>query len=129
MTRTYNILIADRNSHVRDYMKREIASEGYQVMLAESGRDILKWIYSQAPIDLLVIDPDLPDANELNLWNKLCDRIPPLPIILHTLDDHAPSLFSYYNVVQIEKTGKSIERIKSSISRMLSPDRNNSQQG
>ena len=70
MKKEYKILIADRNSHVREFLKREMLAEGYIVQLAENGREVLKWTYSREPIDLLILDPDLPDAEESLLLKK-----------------------------------------------------------
>ncbi|MBU1398308.1 MAG: response regulator, partial [Proteobacteria bacterium] len=56
------ILIADRNSNVREFLRREMMAEGYSVELAENGREVLKWAYHREPADLLILDPDLPDA-------------------------------------------------------------------
>lgn len=46
----FTILIADRNSNVREFLKREMMTEGYRVRLAKDSREVLKWAFSQAPL-------------------------------------------------------------------------------
>ena len=41
MAKTCKILIADRNRHVRDFLRRELGAEGYQVEVARDGREVL----------------------------------------------------------------------------------------
>ena len=83
MKEQYKILIADRNPHVREFLKREMEAEGYDVRLAKNGREVLTWAYHQEQIDLLILDLNLPDENELCIPEKLQDRIPALPVVVH----------------------------------------------
>ena len=115
MKEKYKILIADRNPHVREFLKREMASEGYQIRLAKSGREVLKWAYHQEQIDLLILDLNLPDENELRILEKLQDRIPILPVVVHGFSsDHAeyPDVFNKASVFFVEKKGNSVEHLK-----------------
>lgn len=109
----YTILIADRNSHVREFLKREMLEEGYRVRLAENGRDVLKWVYHHEPLDVLILDIDLPDVDELSLSKGLQDRIPALPVVVHTyLSDYDISSTVWNTAVFVEKKGNSVERLK-----------------
>ena len=76
MKKQFKILIADPNSNVREFLRREMTAEGYLVELAENGREVLKWAYHREPADLLILDPDLPDAEESLMLKKLRQRIP-----------------------------------------------------
>ena len=120
MREGFTILIADRNPHVRELLKREIAAEGYHVRLAENGREVLKWSYDSGPIDLLILDPDLPDIDASALLSRLADRIPALPIVIHTFrsDYTVPSGISG-TVAYVEKGGSSIENLKQVIANFL----------
>ncbi len=114
------LLIADRNSHVREFLKREMSAAGYRVHLAENGNRVLKWIYCQEPIDLLILDPDLPGAEESSLLNKLHDRIPTLPVILHTfLSDYDKASALLNAEAFVEKEGMSVERLKQVVTNIL----------
>jgi len=95
-------------------------AEGYQVRLARNGREVLRWVYHPDPLHLLILDPDLPDAGEVPVLEKLNDRIPTLPVVVHTfLSDyvHYPPLVS--TDVFVEKEGTSIEGLKKVIDKIL----------
>jgi DNA-binding NtrC family response regulator len=114
MKKGFTILIADRNPHVRELLKREMVAEGYRVRLAENGRDVLKWSYDSDALDLLILDPDLPDIGESALFSRLTDRIPALPMIIHALYSDCPSPYMASGTVVafVEKGGSSIESLK-----------------
>ena len=113
MEENFTILIADRNLHVRNLLKREMVAEGYRVRLAENGRDVLKWSYDSSPLDLLILDPDLPDIDESALFARLADRIPTLPMVIHTLlSDYTTSKRISGTVAFVEKSGSSMENLK-----------------
>lgn len=120
MKKVYKILIADRSSHVREFLKREMAAEGYSVELAENGREVLKWAYHRDPLDLLILDPDLPDAEESLLLKKLKQRIPYIPVILHTyLSDYLVASKLINPTEFVEKGGSSIEKLKKIVPAIL----------
>ena len=116
----FAILIADRNPNVREFLKREMMAEGYRVRLAKDSREVLKWVFSQAPLDLLILDLDLPDAGEVEVFKLLNDRIPPLPVVLHSFQtDHANHPEALITAVFVEKQGDSIEHLKKVVAEML----------
>jgi len=118
--RAFTILIADRNRHIREFLKREMLAEGYQPQLAKNGSEVLKWIENKMPPDLLILDLDLPGLSELDIVGTLQTRVPTLPVVVHTiLSDfvHYPPLLS--NAVMVEKNGNSIDRLKKVVSEIL----------
>ena len=120
MKKKIKILIADRNSNVREFLRREMMAEGYSVELAENGREVLKWAYHREPADLLILDPDLPDAEESLLLKKLRQRIPYLPVILHTFFSDYLSASKIINPTEfVEKGGSSIEKLKKVVTEIL----------
>jgi DNA-binding NtrC family response regulator len=114
------ILIAERNPHVREFLKREMTAEGYRIYLAESGKEVLKYVYNPGPLDLLIIDPDLPDAEINSILKKLQGRIPRLPVILHVFPSDYPEYSGILeDAVFVEKKGNSIEGLKNVIFEIL----------
>jgi DNA-binding NtrC family response regulator len=115
------ILIADRNPHVRELLKREMIAWGYHILLAKSAQEVLHYVYDhKRPLDLLILELDLPDTSGLYILEKLQDRIPTLPVIVHTyLSEYLnhPSVMSAATVV--EKNGNSIEELKKAVSHTL----------
>ena len=121
MNKQHTILIADRNSHVRGFLKRELTAEGYDIRLAKCGREVLKWAYRLEPLDLIILDLDLPDIDEHSLFSKLNDRIPVLPIVIHSFQPNGvKSTVNYEYAVFVEKGGNSIEKLKAVVNDMLS---------
>jgi DNA-binding NtrC family response regulator len=117
---TFTILIADRNPNVREFLRREMMAEGYRVRLAKNGREVLRWIYHYEPLDLVILDLDLPDASDAPLLEKLNDRIPTLPVVVHTFStDYVASNGNSLPVVFVEKEGNSIENLKKVVADML----------
>jgi len=116
----FTILIADRNPHVREFLKREMASEGYRIRLAENGKDVLNYSYGPEPLDLLILDPDLPDVDADTLFARLANRIPALPMVIHTfLSDCSVSRDMCRNAIYIEKRGNSIESLKQAVAGLI----------
>ncbi|MFH1581628.1 MAG: response regulator, partial [Pseudomonadota bacterium] len=109
MTKKITIMIADRNPHVREFLKREMLAEGYRILLAEKGRDIVKWVYHHDAVDLLILDPDLIDVDESDVLKKLQNRIPALPVIIHSFFSDSEHHRILLNAAAfIEKKGNSI---------------------
>jgi len=115
-----NIVVADRNPRVRNLLKRELASSGLKIRLAENAGELLDIVYSRTPISLLVLDPDLPGIEDFNIFKRLKDRNPALPIILHEIRGaDTPLDLDDKTVLRIEKNGYSIEVLKKSICELL----------
>jgi len=120
MKAKFTILIVDRNSHVRNFLQREMTAAGYRVRLAESAGEVLKWAFRHEPLDLVILDPDLPDAEGTNVIKHLLDRVPVIPVILHSYPgEHGNAAAHPDNVVFVEKRGSSVERLKQVVSETL----------
>jgi DNA-binding NtrC family response regulator len=113
-------LIADRNRNVREYIRREMTAGGYEVLVAGSGRDVLRHASSPEPLDLIILDPDLPDSNGLPLLEKIEDRIPSVPVVIHSFSSDARNESAFSNASGfVEKDASSIDRLKSIVARLL----------
>jgi DNA-binding NtrC family response regulator len=101
-----------------------MTAEGYEVLLAGSGHEVLKHAYNPEPLDLIILDPDLPDSNGLPLLEKIEDRIPSLPVVIHAFapDAHDKSAFSSAAAF-VEKDASSVDRLKTIVARLLRPAR------
>ena len=120
MKEKFTILIADRNPHVREFLKREMVTEGYEVRLAENGREVLKLTYQTEAPDLLILDPDMPDTEVAFILKKLQSRIPVIPVIIHTfISDYADIEEFFTTAVFVEKKGNSVESLKEMVSDIL----------
>jgi DNA-binding NtrC family response regulator len=109
----FTLLIADRNPHVRTLLQRELTAAGYRTRLAENARQVLKLAFKGEPLDMIILDPDLPDADETHMLEHLLERIPMLPVVMHTYpSEYGLGLKDKKDVVFVEKGGRSVERLK-----------------
>jgi len=127
MKRIFTILVADKNKNVRDFLHRELAAEGYEVVVATDGGRILAEIDREEGLDLLVFDLEMPDTDGPKIFEKAQNRRPPLPVIIHTFLTEESERDSSLNKgeVYIEKSGN-IDHLKAAIADMLKafyPDR------
>lgn len=120
MKKGITILVADRNPHVREFLKRELAAVGYRVMLAKNGREVLSCLENRQGADLLVLDLDLPYAGDPGILDEIRGRIPTLPVVVHTsLPEYINHPITMNNAAFVEKGGNSIDRLKDVISQVL----------
>lgn len=121
MEKTNEILIADRNPHIRDFLRRELTACGYKVRLVENGKELLKLIYSRIRIDLLVLDPDFPGVAVNDIARKIVDHFPQLPVVFYCIrgTENITDIVSG-NVFHVEKNGNSVEILKEVIQKILS---------
>jgi DNA-binding NtrC family response regulator len=85
------ILIADRNRHVREFLRRELTAEGYLVEVARDGREVLAKIDGDHRPHLLILDLEIPYLDEQDLWRRLENCQPPLPVVIHTFLPEFPT--------------------------------------
>jgi CheY-like chemotaxis protein len=76
---------------VRDFLRRELTAEGYQVEMAADGREVLSRINGTDPPHLLILDLEIPYLDEPEVWERLKDCQPPLPLVIHTLLPQYPT--------------------------------------
>lgn len=104
------ILITDRNRHVREFLRRELAAEGYQVEVARDGRELLNKISGDDPPHLVILDLEIPYIDEPEIWVHLKDRQPPLPVVIHTcLPEYPTHLTVPLAAAFLEKKGDTDE--------------------
>jgi CheY-like chemotaxis protein len=62
-------------------------------------------------VDLIILDPDLPDAVNANVLEALRQRAPAIPIVIHTHYAHRlPEIGEPF--ILVEKGSNSVERLK-----------------
>ena len=81
------IVIADRNRHVREFLRREFLKDGYRVQLARDGFDLINILRAEDRPDLIVLDLDLPYMAGFVLQEILFRQNSGLPIIIHGMTE------------------------------------------
>lgn len=121
MSRPYKILVADRNPHVRRFLSRELNAAGFRVTAAESAAHLMAALDEGAGTDLLVLDPDLPDADSADLLARLERSFPDLPVVLHTFLYEINSLGHAlsWTAATVEKGANSSDALIREVTRLL----------
>jgi len=116
----HTILIGDRNRHVREFLMREMGAEGYRIRLAKDAREVIRWIYRPEPLDLVILDLDMPDMEVFNILEELENRLPTLPLVIHTFrTDYADYPHVMAMATFVEKRGDSIDDLKRVVRQVL----------
>ncbi|MBN2125024.1 MAG: response regulator [Deltaproteobacteria bacterium] len=120
MSRRFTLLIADRNPHVREFLKREMTAEGFVVRLARNGLEVMQSLFKQGPPDLLILDLDLPDSDEMSVLDEIQTCFPNLPVVVHTfLSECTDRLAVLQTTAVVEKQGNNVDRLKKVVMRVL----------
>lgn len=114
------ILVSDRNPHVRDYLRRELIQEGYQVYEAKDGQEVVRLLTSGCRLDLLVLDPEMPYFSAVEIVSRLKAHHAFVPIVVHAFDveDINRTLIGLADAV-VEKQGDNIDSFKQVIAELL----------
>jgi two-component system, cell cycle sensor histidine kinase and response regulator CckA len=77
----HTVLVVDDEAPVRSYQAQLLASQGYNVLEAESGAEALR-LAGTATIHLLLTDLLMPDINGLELTRKFRAAHPRTPVLM-----------------------------------------------
>ncbi|HTR47802.1 MAG TPA: sigma-54 dependent transcriptional regulator [Verrucomicrobiae bacterium] len=78
-----NILVVDDEAEIREGLRELLATENFEVTLAETGAAGLQKL-EERPFDLMLLDVSLPDRNGIDMLREIRQRDPNLAIILIT---------------------------------------------
>ena len=56
MTNLHTLLIADPRKYVREFLQREMSQNGYRVLTAKTGKEIMMYLNTEPSIDLIIVD-------------------------------------------------------------------------
>jgi DNA-binding NtrC family response regulator len=77
------ILVIDDETEIREGLEALLTSEGFRVVTAETGEQGLAWLETR-PVDLVLLDFNLPGKNGVEILEELRSRDLELPVILIT---------------------------------------------
>ncbi|MDR0881414.1 MAG: response regulator [Candidatus Adiutrix sp.] len=113
------ILVVDDEAHIRLLYSEELTEEGYEVITAEGGLNLLERIEAEKP-DLVVLDIKMVDYNGLDLLQDIRNKFYDLPVILcsayDTFKDDMKSIAADRYVIK----SFDLAELKGRISEMLS---------
>ncbi len=82
-TRTNKILVVDDDARIRDLLRRYLAQEGFEVMVAEDARALNRLLLRES-VDLIVLDLMMPGEDGLSVCRRLRGNNDRTPIIMLT---------------------------------------------
>lgn len=96
-------------------------AEGYQIRLVKSGQELIDDVHNADTLpDMVILDPDLPDVNDLSLVYHILQIVPGLPIVIHTLQtEMIHQVDAKHSVIFIEKKGSSVDHLKQAVKDLL----------
>lgn len=115
MKQPIHILVTDTNLHVRTLLKRELEQDGHIIYLAKNKKEAQVYIYGDNLLDIVILDPELPDCYGQPLLAQILGRVPPVKIIIHTFAEFFNGMIVHDNVHFVEKSAVSIAPLKSRI--------------
>lgn len=119
MVNKYTILVADRNRHVRELLRRELSNEGYEILLAKDDVEVMTVVDGNGPPDVVILDLEIPCLGTLTLLEKLENRNPPLPLVIHTLPtDYTRNRSFHEHTAYVEKSGDT-DRLKTVVKELI----------
>jgi DNA-binding NtrC family response regulator len=113
------ILIADRNRHVREFLRRELSAEGYLVEVARDGREVLAKIDGDQRPHLLILDLEIPYLDEQGLWCRLEACNPPLPVVIHTFLPEFPTHLAVPQAAAFLEKKEDTDQLKSVVAEVI----------
>ena len=78
-----NILVVDDDQDFRWVIKNILTADGYGVLEAENGKEILKILKKTTP-NLILLDHRMPGETGLQVASKIKKSLPEIPIIMIT---------------------------------------------
>lgn len=112
MNNLFRILIADKNRHVREFLRREFRGSGYRVQVAKDSEEVLMMVDAKEPPDLLIIDLEMPRGDGLETLEWLEARLPPLPVVIHAFLSEQPHHSAIENAAAVVQKEGDTNRLK-----------------
>lgn len=112
------VLIVDDDIHIQRLYKEELEEEGYEAIVAGTGKDALELFEKENP-DVVTLDILMPDMDGITLLRKMKEQKPKTPIIMSTAydyrDDFAVWASEAYivkssDLTELKKTIKSLKQ-------------------
>ncbi len=111
------ILVVDDDPAIRMLYKEELEEEGYEVVVASSGKEALELFEKEMP-DLVTLDILMPDMDGIQVLRKMKEMRPRLPIIMSTAYDYRDDFAVWASEAYVVKSSDTTE-LKETIRRLL----------
>ena len=113
-----DLLIVDANRNIREFCRRELGREGYQISLAASARDALAALHWWKPA-LIILDGRIESRSGVDLLTQIEGLYPGLPVILYTEYADTPADSHPRGVRAVVRKTGDLAELKSTIAGIL----------
>lgn len=77
------LLIVEDEKNLRTLYKNEFTEEGYEVLVAEEGKEAVKIAERESP-DLIIMDIRMPNMDGIEVMKKILEKNKDIPIIINS---------------------------------------------
>jgi len=112
------VLIVDDDPHLRKLYEEELQEEGYEVLIASSGKEALD-IFSKELPDIVTLDILMPGMDGIEVLRKMKEQKPTLPVIMSTAYDYRDDFSVWASEAYVVKSADLTE-LKNTIKKLLS---------
>ncbi len=112
------LLIVDDDLNIQRLYKEELEEEGYDVVIASSGKDALEMFEKENP-DIVTLDILMPDIDGISLLRKMKELRPNIPIIMSTAYDYRDDFAVWASEAYIVKSSD-LSELKKTIEKLIS---------
>jgi DNA-binding response OmpR family regulator len=111
------LLIVDDDLNIQRLYKEELEEEGYDVVIASSGKDALEMFEKENP-DIVTLDILMPDIDGISLLRKMKEQRPNIPIIMSTAYDYRDDFAVWASEAYIVKSSD-LSELKKTIEKLI----------
>ena len=112
------LLIVDDDLNIQRLYKEELEEEGYDVVIASTGKDALEMFEKENP-DIVTLDILMPDIDGISLLRKMKEQRPNIPIIMSTAYDYRDDFAVWASEAYIVKSSD-LSELKKTIEKLIS---------
>ncbi len=110
------ILIVDDDQHIQLLYKEELEEEGYEVVVAGTGKEALT-LFDQEKPDIVTLDILMPDIDGISLLRMMKEQRPKVPIIMSTAYDYKDNFSVWASEAYLVKSSD-LNELKATIKRL-----------
>ena len=111
------ILVVDDDINIQRLYQEELEEEGYEVIIASTGKDALEIFENKDP-DIVTLDILMPDIDGISLLRKMKEKRPDIPIIMSTAYDYRDDFAVWASEAYIVKSSDLAE-LKKTIKNLI----------
>jgi DNA-binding response OmpR family regulator len=111
------LLIVDDDTNIQRLYKEELEEEGYEVVVATTGKDALAMFEEENP-DIVTLDILMPDIDGISLLRKMKEKRPEIPIIMSTAYDYRDDFAVWASEAYIVKSSD-LSELKKTIKKLM----------